>query len=165
MRRRRPTPRRGLLAAVVAREFARGGPEDGGALLFGCGVTALACVAGELVGHLVEYELAFAVHEGDVNWGTAFANAVALALASCVFVVFRLPAYAAFRKTSGATATRVHVALDKVAGSFCGALSGFGAFSEDVAQTLPGPSDASTSAWIQARVVASSASYGSVPSL
>ena len=129
-------PLAALLAAVVAREFARGGPEDGGVLLFGCGVTALACVAGELVGHLVEYELAFAVHEGDVNWGTAFANAVALALASCVFVVFRLPAYAAFRKTSGATATRVHVALDKVAGSFCGALSGFGAFSEDVAQTL-----------------------------
>ena len=74
------------------------------------------------------------VHEGEVNWGTAFANAVALALASSIFVVFRLPAYVAARR--GAAGDRLHAALDRVAGSFCGALSGFGAYSEDVAQTL-----------------------------
>ena len=76
------------------------------------------------------------VHEGEVNWGTAFANAVALAVASSIFVVFRLPAYAAFAARRGAVGDRLHAALDRVAGSFCGALSGFGAYSEDVAQTL-----------------------------
>ncbi|EGB12155.1 hypothetical protein AURANDRAFT_61478 [Aureococcus anophagefferens] len=62
-------PLAALLAAALARECAAG-PGRGAALAFGCAVTALACVAGELVGHLV--------HEGEVNWGTAFANAVAL---------------------------------------------------------------------------------------
>ena len=59
---------------------------------------------------------------------------VALAVASSIFVVFRLPAYVAARR--GAAGDRLHAALDRVAGSFCGALSGFGAYSEDVAQTL-----------------------------
>ena len=61
---------------------------------------------------------------------------VALAVASSIFVVFRLPAYAAFAARRGAAGDRLHAALDRVAGSFCGALSGFGAYSEDVAQTL-----------------------------
>ncbi|KAH8056393.1 hypothetical protein JL721_9993 [Aureococcus anophagefferens] len=72
-------PLAALLAAALARECAAG-PGRGAALAFGCAATALACVAGELVGHLVDYELpgAAQVHEGEVNWGTAFANAVAL---------------------------------------------------------------------------------------
>ena len=125
-----------LVVGFVAREYALGGPDAGLALLFGVVVTALACVAGELVSHLVEYELAYAVHEGEVNWGTAFANALALALFSAIQVLMRVPNYVAFRASRTKLATWLHVAFDKIASSFCGALSGFGAFSEDVAQTL-----------------------------
>jgi len=55
-------PLAALLAAALARECAAG-PGRGAALAFGCGVTALACVAGELVGHLVDYELSFAARD------------------------------------------------------------------------------------------------------
>ena len=65
-------PLAALLAAALARECAAG-PGRGAALAFGCAVTALACVAGELVGHLVDYELSFAARDrrGDGAPGRA----------------------------------------------------------------------------------------------
>ncbi|KAH8073304.1 hypothetical protein JL720_10892 [Aureococcus anophagefferens] len=90
-------PLAALLAAALARECAAG-PGRGAALAFGCAVTApraspasssatsstTSCPSPPATGAATAHPGARAspgaaqVHEGEVNWGTAFANAVAL---------------------------------------------------------------------------------------
>merc|ERR1712232_363897 len=79
-----------------------------------------------------------AVQASSVNWGTIIANASALGLLAHSHVL-----EAAWLKFVGPqplvnteTAWLLSVFLAKFRGSFCGALSAYGAFSEDVASSL-----------------------------
>jgi len=94
-------------------------------LVVGVMMSMSGIVAGDAVGLLAPVLLDF---ESDVNWATMLANAFALMFVSMV---------AFCRPAMGGTLTPLgwffSVVTAKFCGSFCGTLSGYGAFSEDVA--------------------------------
>jgi len=86
---------------------------------------ALSCLAGEPVGFVTE-EL-YSGHASNVNWATWVANATALLMATWLHAIRRV----------GVISGRLpRLVLAKAIGTFCGGISAFGAFSEDVSQQL-----------------------------
>jgi fluoride ion exporter CrcB/FEX len=117
----------GLVVACFARQAhtdMAGLPELG----VGCVMVGLACVFGNMVGFV--YGEFYASSPSLVNWGTWGANTMALLLAVGCHVTMRSPLWAA------AASPALVMVLAKFLGSFCGALSGFGAFSQDIAETM-----------------------------
>lgn len=87
-------------------------------------LSMLAVVVGDTVGMASQAIMDF---ESDVNWGTIFANVVALLVLSAT----RL-----FSLSVPDLGIWTALVLSKVGSSFCGTLSGYGAFSEDVADQI-----------------------------
>mmetsp|Transcript_53915 Transcript_53915/g.122883 ORF Transcript_53915/g.122883 Transcript_53915/m.122883 type:complete len:420 (-) Transcript_53915:74-1333(-) len=162
--------------AVVGAAPGEGALDASLELLTGAAMVALACVVGEWVGSLVEeggWLGGYGTQRSSINWATCLNNALALSMATIFHVALRtelwrqalrqIPAASAGGRTSvvggvawllGPWGARFAPAVGrKLIGGFCGALSGFGAFSEDVAQTYrealaaASPSDGALANW------------------
>lgn len=116
----------GVLGFVVFHST-KNGPAAGIELAIGVGLTAAACIAGDYVGLAVS----MLMPPSSVNWGTIAANTLAL-----MFVVVCQSTGGLYTATVAWVPhpTAKWLALvfaEKFRGSFCGALSGYGGFSED----------------------------------
>lgn len=100
------------------------------ALVVGWFMVSVACVMGDVVSFMCKEVYDHATTQ--VNWGTWGANA--LSLTACLFglIATRCPPI----KSTMDSHPFSSCLLDKFVSSFCGALSGFGAFSEDIAQSM-----------------------------
>lgn len=125
-------PRAKLVAVLgvlvfVLRHSTKNGPSAGIELAIGIGLTAAACIAGDFVGIAVSMFMP----SSSVNWGTIAANTLALMLVVVCQSTGGLHAATLAWVPHTSAKWLALVFAEKFRGSFCGALSGYGGFSED----------------------------------
>ena len=128
------------IVLLVAHQYSVSGHAAAAELMVGCVMVAMGCIAGEVVADSSDYGLlsGYKGQNTSVNWVTCAANAIALMIATILHAATKTGWWKCNILESGVSPVVVALPflVTKSIGSFCGALSGFGAFSEDVAQAM-----------------------------
>jgi len=129
-----------LIVLLVAHQYSASGPAAAAELVVGCVLVAMGCIAGEVVADSSDHGWlsGYKGQNTSVNWVTCAANAIALMIATILHVTTKTGWWRCgiMESSFGSVAVLAPLLMSKSIGSFCGALSGFGAFSEDVAQAM-----------------------------